>query len=176
MYCKNCGQVIPDGYSYCPCCQTKADNHTTQDGTYFTPNTDQENCQHGAYQQNNGYTQNTQENFFNQGNNQYGFNQQAQYYADAARNLDDAKTLGILAIILGILFSPIVGIICGIIGLSKANSVADMPETFDKKAKAKRLNSLGIAIPIVLWVFAAIVMILVFTFVIGATGIAGSVF
>lgn len=184
MYCKNCGQVIPDGYTYCPYCNTATDNEPNTNstapngnGTYFTPNTNDGSYQQGtyrqdSYQQNNGYNQNTQDNFFNQGNNsQYGFNQQAQYYTEASKNLDDAKTLGILAIVLGILFSPVVGIICGIIGLAKVNSVPDMPETFEKKAQAKKLNNLGIAIPIALWCVAIIIMIFVFA---GIAGFAGA--
>lgn len=184
MYCKNCGQVIPEGYENCPYCQTKADNAFNANntapngnGTYFTPNTNEGNYQQGAYQQgtyqqNNGYNQPPHDNFFNQGNNnQYGFNQQAQYYADASRNIDDARTLGILAIVLGILFSPIVGIICGIIGLSKVNSVPDMPELFEKKASAKKLNNLGIAIPIVFWIVAIIIIVFVFA---GIAGFAGA--
>lgn len=74
----------------------------------------------------------------------------AQYYQpvyrpkSAEQELSTARTLGIVAIVAGI-FIPLVGWICGGIGISKANKIIapEFPYTIES---AKRLNSIGLII------------------------------
>ncbi|MCH5314975.1 MAG: zinc ribbon domain-containing protein [Eubacterium sp.] len=165
MYCNNCGAFVPDGSTYCPNCNTVFNTQSQNtNGTYYTPPA-----------ADNGYY--NQQNFNQQGNYQQGYNQpQGNYYnqngfADPMNShkseLESAKTLGIISLVVGIVFSRIIGIILGIIGLSKANSVPDMldnPMLFKLKKDSVMLNRLGIIIPVVLGV-VAIVAYLFFIFV-----------
>ena len=132
------------------------DNYYQQsEGSYYNP---QPSSSQSYYQYDN---QVKQEQMIEQG------------YKD---KLSTANTLGILSIILGIIFSPIVGIICGAIGISKVNEVPDFaPYTplAQEKARCKKLNVLGIVIPVVLWVVLIVFMfIAVFAFGFAATSAA----
>jgi hypothetical protein len=71
----------------------------------------------------------------------------------------DARTFGVLAIVLGFVSDGLLGIILGIIGLSKS-----------KTKEEKTLNYLGIFLPIGVWVLIWIVVVIV----IGAAAAAGS--
>lgn len=151
MYCKNCGQLIADNTAVCPYCSATVQgeaNHSVN-GTYYTP---PENRQDSYQPQGEQYG-----NYYNQPNNQYGFNQ---YFKEAEANIESANTLGIISIILGILLSPIVGIICAAVGLSKLSSVPEIPELYTKRQQAKRLNNLGIIIPLVIWLVAFVAIML----------------
>lgn len=177
MYCTKCGSFLPDGTENCPNCNEPVNastdnvysNQQTADGVYYTPqsNTESESAGQQSY-----YDPSHSKSYYQPDSQQsyYQANQPNQIELEMKNNLSTANTLGILSILLGILFTPIAGIICGIIGLSKANNVPDMtmnPLIDKEKAKVKKLNILGIVIPIILWVVAFIVMfiaIMVFGF------------
>lgn len=138
-----------------------------QNNTYNTVNDSNYNP-YGNPQQNNAYYNNdAQQNYFNQGQpNNQGFyqscppNQAEQQFKEV---ISSANTLGILAIVLGILLTPLAGIICGAVGLSKLNNVPDMlmnPLLAKDKAKAKKLNIWGIVLPTALYIIAIIFMII----------------
>lgn len=164
MYCPKCGTYMEEDSVQCVNCgetvvkeQTNYnDNYYQQsEGSYYNP---QPSSSQSYYQYDN---QVKQEQMIEQG------------YKD---KLSTANTLGILSIILGIIFSPIVGIICGAIGISKVNEVPDFaPYTplAQEKARCKKLNVLGIVIPVVLWVVLIVFMfIAVFAFGFAATSAA----
>lgn len=138
-----------------------------QNNTYNNVNDSNYNP-YGNPQQNNAYYNNdAQQNYFNQGqSNNQGFyqscppNQAEQQFKEV---ISSANTLGILAIVLGILLTPLAGIICGAVGLSKLNNVPDMlmnPLLAKDKAKAKKLNIWGIVLPTALYIVAIIFMII----------------
>lgn len=173
MYCNNCGAPVPDGSTICPSCNAALNNQQPNtDGTYYTPPTsdseyyNQQNfSQQGAYQQ--SYNQ-PQDNYFNQSSYQNGYNNSEKHYEDELHN---AKIFGILALVIGILFSRIIGIILGVIGLSKANNVPDLPQN-PHLSKLKRdstlLNKLGIILPIVFGIiFIILYLLIVFVFMAG---------
>lgn len=151
MLCKKCGQYIPDGVYYCEHCGEPVENTYTQ-----------QPFQSGD----SGYTRQT----YQQPNAQY--NPYAQQYTPEAyeymisSKIEDARTMGILAIILG-LFFPILGIIFGCIGISKINEIPPSNQySYNSelnKKKAKNLCIAGIVLPIVLWVLAVIFIFLFFT-------------
>lgn len=159
MYCPKCGGYLEEGSVQCVNCgesivqeqaaQPNNDNYYQQNaGTYYNPQPSESQ----SYYQYDSQVKQTQ--------------MTEQAYKD---KLSSANTLGILAIILGIVFSPIVGIICGAIGLGKVNEVPDFAPyspIAQEKAKCKKLNTLGIVIPIVLWV-VFIVLMFVFMFALG---------
>jgi hypothetical protein len=70
--------------------------------------------------------------------------------AAASPDEGSAKTLGILALVLGLLSSAILGVILGAIGLQEAKT----PET-------RKLNLLGIWIPILVWALVYLVILIV---------------
>ena len=167
MYCPKCGTYMEEDSVQCVNCgetvvkeQTNQTNYNDNyyqqsEGSYYNP---QPSSSQSYYQYDN---QVKQEQMIEQG------------YKD---KLSTANTLGILSIILGIIFSPIVGIICGAIGISKVNEVPDFaPYTplAQEKARCKKLNVLGIVIPVVLWVVLSVFMfIAVFAFGFAATSAA----
>lgn len=167
MYCPKCGTYMEEDSVQCVNCgetvvkeQTNQTNYNDNyyhqsEGSYYNP---QPSSSQSYYQYDN---QVKQEQMIEQG------------YKD---KLSTANTLGILSIILGIIFSPIVGIICGAIGISKVNEVPDFaPYTplAQEKARCKKLNVLGIVIPVVLWVVLIVFMfIAVFAFGFAATSAA----
>ncbi|MCM1114367.1 MAG: hypothetical protein NC397_02600 [Clostridium sp.] len=152
MFCSRCGSAIPEGVSACPNCSAPINNNQAQQsGVYYTPNQNQYNYQ-SDYNQSNPFQQ------YSNPMNDYQF----QNYKN---ELSSSNTLGIISIILGIIFTPIVGIICGIIGLSKANSVPDMmdnPALMEEKRKAKKLNTVGIVLPVVLWLILIVLIVVIF--------------
>ncbi len=165
MYCPKCGTYMEEDSVQCVNCgetvvkeqtnQTNYNDYQQSEGSYYNP---QPSSSQSYYQYDN---QVKQEQMIEQG------------YKD---KLSTANTLGILSIILGIIFSPIVGIICGAIGISKVNEVPDFaPYTplAQEKARCKKLNVLGIVIPVVLWVVLIVFMfIAVFAFGFAATSAA----
>lgn len=185
MYCPKCGTFLPEGTAVCPNCAepSAAEANSTNNETGY-------NCSgnYSAGYQNSDQTANTNYNqqsynsyydpqpnaqsYYPPNNNntyQYNFSE-----LEAKDKLSTAHTLGVLAIILGIIFSPIVGIICGIIGINNVNNVPDMynnPAIMEDKRKAKKLNVIGIALPIGLWA-VAIILILIFAMIVGVAGIA----
>ena len=187
MYCPNCGSFLQDGTQNCPNCnepinQTNVNNGANaqqNDGIYYNPqqNNTYNNVNEPNYntysntQQNNTYYNDAQQNYFNQGQP----NNQDYYQACPPNNseqqfkeiVSSANTLGILAIVLGILLTPLAGIICGAVGLSKLNSLPNIPMNpaiENDKAKARKLNIWGIVLPIALYIILIVLMIIMFTF------------
>lgn len=165
------------GSYYEPSNNSSTDNGNN--GTYYNPPTDNgtDNYSNQPNGQNVYNSQPTVNSMNGYGNQQNGYNNQQQFGYDPnfmanqiSNNLSSAKTLGILAIVLGLLISSIIGIICGAVGLSKANSVPDMlpdPNLNAEKAKVKKLNILGIVLPIAIRVVLIIIYV-IFIVVLGA--------
>lgn len=170
MYCPKCGTFLEDDCAQCVNCGEPIVHEQTAQANQ--PNND------NYYQQNNAGTYYNPQPSESQSYYQYDSQaKQAQMVEQGYKDkLSSSNTLGILAIILGILFSPIVGIICGAIGISKLNEVPDFaPYTplAQEKARCKKLNTLGIVIPIVLWVVAIVFMLVImFAFGFAATSAA----
>lgn len=139
--CVNCGSFIPDGVSICPYCAA------LQNQNYYNPAA-------AAPQAN------------------YGFDAyaQSQYYT-ASKDVSTAKALGIVAIVCSVVSSFVLaGLICGIIGMHKANSVmtyaqqsANMGLYNDAKS-AKTLNLIGLIISIAVMVIALFAFIFMMFF------------
>lgn len=198
MYCPNCSAYIPEGADSCANCgqavSLKNENHNATENqySYTQPNPENNNNtanqysyaqpnyeggnSYGSYNaapDNAGYQQNGYNSYYSEQPNQNNYFQQAQNDFKIKDALSTSNTLGILAIVLGFILTPLVGIICGVIGLSKANSVPDMfnnPSLMAEKKKAKKLNTLGIVLPLVCYVA---LFILIFVFVIIFMGTAG---
>lgn len=186
MYCPKCGSFVTDEAQFCPNCNEPIIKEAVNEpeaqqngGVYYTPqqnntynNVNDSNYNpYGNPQQNNAYYNNdAQQNYFNQGQpNNQGFyqscppNQAEQQFKEV---ISSANTLGILAIVLGILLTPLAGIICGAVGLSKLNSIPNIlmnPILTKDKDKAKKLNIMGIVIPVALYIVAIIFMIILFS-------------
>lgn len=163
MYCNKCGQLIPDGVYYCEHCGASVNESYTQQ-PFNTDNQYQNEQQ--SFDNSNPY-QNTQQTY-QQPNNQYApfgqmYTPQAyEYMID--NKLEEARTMGIIAIIAG-LFIPILGIVLGCIGISKLNEIPLSNqyryEKELKRKKAKNLCIVGIALPLILWILALILVFLV---------------
>lgn len=186
MYCPKCGSFVTDDAQVCPNCnepilKENFNNSAQQpnDGVYYTPQNN--NGQNNTYYNNTQSNYDSQSNYFNQAqpNNQGYYqacppNQFEQQFKEA---ISSANTLGILAIVLGILLTPLAGIICGAVGLSKLNSIPNIPMSptlTNDKAKAKKLNIWGIALPTALYIVAIILMVIMITVMGFATASAAS--
>ncbi|MGN1201710.1 MAG: zinc-ribbon domain-containing protein [Eubacterium sp.] len=147
MFCSKCGQQIEDGVYYCEHCGEAVNRSYTQQPFNTSANGYQSN-----QQTNSQYTQ---------------FAPQAFDYMINSK-LEDARTMGILAIILG-LFIPIVGIVLGCIGITKINDIPYSTEyNYDiesEKKKAKTLCTVGIVLPIALWILAIIFIFVIWIIV-----------
>ena len=141
MYCPSCGAYIPDGEEICPSCHA--------------------DIKSGYQYNNNAYNQPYNPNSFSQ---QYSYDEE---YEANKNKISNAKLLGILSIVLGIVMSPIVGIICAVIGLVNTNNinVINSIKLFEEKNKARKLNSVGIVIPIVIWVLGIFTALFIFGFI-----------
>lgn len=143
MICKKCGQFVPDGVYYCKNCGEPVSRTYTQQPFEPGCQNTQSSTQQG-YRQYNTYTQ--------------PYTPQAYEYMVNSK-IEEARTLGILSIILGI-FVPILGIVLGCIGISKINEIPFSNqyryETELNKKRAKSLCITGIVLPIVLWILAII--------------------
>lgn len=167
MICNKCGQFIPDGVYYCEHCGEPVNQTYTQQ-PFGSDNQNTQQSTQQTYQQPNAQ--------YNQYNNQYNnpynqpFSPQAFEYMISSK-IEEARTMGIIAIIAG-LFIPILGIVFGCIGISKLNEVPLSNqlryETELKRKKAKNLCTVGIVLPIVLWVIAVIFVVVFWGALIGA--------
>lgn len=137
MFCNNCGKELADGSAFCPYCGTKQ-LETQQSQPQPQP--------------------------VNQNQNQYqtyNYIPMAPSGADP-KEIDDTKTLGIVAIVVGI-FIPLVGFICGGIGLSKSkklNAVA-FEEQKAQINKNRKLCLAGIIVSAVLTVISVIISVII---------------
>lgn len=148
MICEKCGQPLYDGAYYCEHCGAPVQRPYTQQP--FNAGGNQQQNYQQQNQQYNGYAQQ--------------YTPQAYEYMINSK-LEEARTMGILAIVLG-LFIPVLGIVFGCIGISKLNEIQPSNqysyETELKKKKAKNLCIVGIVLPVVLWVLALILVLFVF--------------
>ena len=76
------------------------------------------------------------------------------------KDLSTANTLGIVALIFGIIGIGLVAWICGGIGISTLNSIPDLPQYADRKHKTKLLCIWGIIIPIIVSVIVTILYVI----------------
>lgn len=167
MICNKCGQFIPDGVYYCEHCGEPVNRTYTQQPFGSDNQNTQQSAQQTYQQPNAQYNQ-----YNNQYNNPYNqpFSPQAFEYMISSK-IEEARTMGIIAIIAG-LFIPILGIVFGCIGISKLNEAPLSNqlryETELKRRKAKNLCTVGIVLPIVLWVIAVIFVVVFWGALIGA--------
>lgn len=146
MYCKNCGKLIDNNCYYCDGCGATVENNTHWNGFNSTGSQSSGNYQQNGFDPYNNYQS-----------------------AQIDKIIDDGKTLGILAIVLGLFVSSVVGLILGIVGMEK---LKDMNFNLNylqnnKYKEAKNLNKWGIIIPIVRLVFLILIFVLYFVFIIG---------
>ena len=128
--CTKCGAQIDDNAAFCPVC---GNQENAQQAQYQQPQYQQPQYQQPQYQQ-----------------PQYQYQYQQPYpYQQTDPNLSTAKTLGIIALVTFFLSIPIVPIICGGIGLSKANASLQMNPYFQEMKTAKTLNLVGLILGIV---------------------------
>ena len=132
MICQNCGSNVMDGTAVCPNCGMMI----PAPGGYMPqqPQAPYGNNM-GGYPQQNPYQQNPYQQQPQYGGGMGGFD-------PAEKEIKTAKTLGIVAICVGTLCIPLVGWICGGIGLSKASKAPDY--LADQAKTAKILNIIGI--------------------------------
>ena len=165
MFCRNCGNQLADGTQFCPYCGTEV-------GAASAPVYQQPEAQAPVYQQpaqeytqpTEGYQQ-SQQSYQQpvqgyqqpaQGYRQPGYDPYNQGYYQQPQRADDneiktTKTLGLVGLIVG-LFIPLVGYICGGIGLSKVRKMEFFADPMQKEvlAKNKTLCMLAIIIPAVI--------------------------
>ncbi len=148
MYCKKCGTQLKDDVSFCHNCGAKIDDGVNfQNGTYYTP----PNENYG-----NNYTgANKNENF------KYDPN-----YTEKNRIVekgDQAETLGIVGIIIGIVFWSVLGIILGAIGCRYADDAYRITG-YPGYASAKSISKWAVIIGIIKIVIEILAMIGIFAF------------
>lgn len=179
MYCSKCGSFLPEGADECPNCHEAAVNQSanrpnynqnTANNVYYTPHQNNEQPSYFT-----GQAQTQQQNYYQQNNQNYYSPAPDYMEQEIKNNISSANTLGVLAIVLGILLSPLAGIICGAIGIGKINNLPNIsmyPILQNERNKAKKLNTIGIVIPIVLWVAAFVIgIIAMFVFGFSMAGI-----
>ena len=163
MYCPKCGTYMEEDSVQCVNCGE----------TVVKEQTNQTNYNDNYYQQSEGSYYNPQPS---SSQSYYQYDNQVKQEQMIEQGYKDKLSTANTLVILGIIFSPIVGIICGAIGISKVNEVPDFaPYTplAQEKARCKKLNVLGIVIPVVLWVVLIVFMfIAVFAFGFAATSAA----
>lgn len=161
MICSKCNQVIPDGVYYCEHCGNATDSAYTQQPF----NSDGNNQNQQQYNRQNYAQNNPQYAPYSQ-----AYTPQAYEYMIETK-IEEARTLGIISLIAGF-FLPIIGIVLGIIGITKLNDIPlSMQFRFEselKRKKAKQLCIAGIAVPISLWTLAVIFYVLIFVIFFGA--------
>lgn len=180
MFCEKCGQQIPDESTFCPFCNNVVSTPNPQQNAYYAPAQDNNyynQQQPNAYAQpQNDYTQpqSEPEQYFNPQGNVYQNNPYSNYQPNmpfidpnVTSQISNCKTLGLVAIIVGI-FVPIVGWVCGGIGLSNAKNIPDLPQYANEKKKVKNMNLAGIIVPFASYLLAIIFYVLIFTLM--ATG------
>ena len=137
MFCPQCGKEIGEG-AFCPYCGTRMPAGAASQAQQ-------------AQEQQTAY-------------NPYGaYGAYGVPYGVPEADVKTTKTLGLVALIVGI-FVPLVGYICGGIGISKVNKLRNnaTEEQQERLAKNKRLCIAGIIVPIVLTILGIIISIFSF--------------
>lgn len=171
MNCTHCGYQVGEGATFCPQCGAQLNTEQTANAAEYTQAASDNNAQNGnVYEQpQQQYSQPyadqqpyAQQNQYNQQNTYaqqppYGqapYGQPGYPGVDYAKDENSAKTLGIVAIIVG-LFIPLVGWICGGIGKSKLGKIP--PEyRSDKYSTANGLCIAGIVVGCLSFVLALV--------------------
>lgn len=155
MICSKCGKTLSDDLYYCDNCgeptgksdqwapindgqnQYQAQNQNAYQSPYQTP------YGSNSYNSYNNYNAN---NSFKSFENYAYFNEKQKI----DKKIDDSRLLGILAIILGLFVTSIIGIILGAIGLSKLDEIPYefQNECAQNREKARKLNIAGIVVPL----------------------------
>lgn len=140
MICRKCGGNIPDGTYYCNNCGEPVQTNYNQQPFEYN----------GANNAGQPY------GYMNVQNNPFAQQYNSQAYELMIRSkIDNAKTMGIIAIIVG-LFVPLLGIVFGVIGIVKINEInIAFPVSYDLQHSIKSTRKLciaGIVVPIVLWI------------------------
>ncbi len=148
MYCNRCGAQLDDKLYYCPNCGQEINK------PYYQQPLNMGNTNQQYQNQNSQSNLNPMMNFINS-------------------KLEDARLFGILAIVIGIFVSAIVGICLGAVGLSKLNDIRTpnlyIPEIETKKEKFRKLNIIGIIVPLVLKIILVIIYLIFFFGIIGSS-------
>lgn len=157
MFCQQCGTQIPEGALSCPACGS-----AVSQAQYGQAGYNQAPPQYGQPQ-------------YQQAPPQYG--QVPPQNPNMYRDLDTAKTLGVVSIVMAFFF-PLVCWICGGIGISKANGIINMAQMnndaylLEEAKSAKKTNKIGVIIGIVLTavsVLLSIILVLVPLVIAGAS-------
>ena len=166
MFCQNCGKELFGATAVCPYCGAPV-NKTAD--TNFNQNlhnsTDSTGTAHNSYILNgvpqNGYSQN---NYQNQYHQQSPFNpaqnQNTIYNGyGAVKEIESAKTMGIVSVVFAVLGFSVIGLILGIIGYGKAKRVY-FANSFDTNARsAYNWNKAGIITNVIRLVITLIALI-----------------
>ena len=166
MFCQNCGKEFFGATAVCPYCGAPV-NKTAD--TNFNQNlhnsTDSTGTAHNSYILNgvpqNGYSQN---NYQNQYHQQSPFNPAQNtntayngYYN--SKEIESAKTMGIVSVVFAVLGFSVIGLILGIIGYGKAKRVY-FANSFDTNARsAYNWNKAGIITNVIRLVITLIALI-----------------
>lgn len=152
MFCSKCGAQIDDKSYYCQSCGQEINKPYTQQ-PFNVNNSSNINNNNTSQSYQSGYTQQTNGHFDPVMMNMI------------KGKIEDARTMGILAIVLGILCTSIAGIVLGLIGISKLNSIQTYnmynPEIEMLKEKARKLNLIGIILPVVLRVILIVLYFII---------------
>jgi len=137
-YCSNCRNYVADGSRICPYCHAAipqaAPNYYTRNPGYNPPPPQPQT-----------------------------FAQPVDIMDQQNRNnLSNANTLGIVSLVLAIIGFHLIAWICGGVGLSKANSVPELPQYANDRHKARLLNIWGIIIPFIKVALALLFYLIVF--------------
>ena len=89
----------------------------------------------------------------------YGQFNQAQYAAELSR-ISGARTMGIISIIAAFII-PIVGVICGAIGMSRMNNLMAPPQLEAQRLSARKLCKIGLILAVIMIVIGVILSVMV---------------
>lgn len=134
MFCPQCGKELNDGAAFCPYCGAQMPvSAQTQAGAPSTPVPPVNQNPYGAY---------------------------AAPFGVPESEIKNTKTLGLVALIVGI-FVPFVSFICGGIGIGKVNKLMNnaTPEQQERLAKNKKINIAAIIVRCVLIVLNIVLSI-----------------
>lgn len=136
MFCSKCGNRINDEAVICPNCGCPTQNYN-----YLNQTTYQQLHNLGRFK-------------YSEPVNNFSF------YLNYEKDISNAKTLALIAIIVGI-FIPLVGWICGGIGISKCNKVLLLYLNNYNANNVKKLNIIGIAVSSVIFAISLVIEFLV---------------
>ena len=149
MYCNKCGKQVDDRLYYCDGCG-EALNKPYSQQPFGNNNQNTNQAPRQSYPQ-------------------VEYNNGAKFEYQLKSKFEEAHTLGVLSIVLGFLFTPIVGIILACIGICKINEIPPLND-FSMEAKRKSTKNLcwiGIILPTAVYLIS-VVLIFIFIVFMGA--------